>query len=145
MGSVWCVTPEDVQVDLVYAGPDGSRNSFWIKVKRQLTVGEERRVMTAGWRGLKQGAKPRPGEEAEGAEIAIDWRLQSLARTEVYLTDWSLTDDKNNKLAHDRETIESLHPDVFALIEGAINDRVKAAEAEKKATPGSAAPLAISA
>lgn len=143
MGSVWCVAPEDIKIDLDYVvGED--RFPFWIKIKRQLTIGEDRRVMTSGWRGMAPTSTDARGQ-AQRQEISINFHAQSFARTEAYLIDWSLTDDKDKKLALTREVIETLHPDVYGLIETAITAHVEAMASEKKVTVGSATPSAMSA
>lgn len=143
MASKWCVRPEEETLNLDFADESGETTAFWIKVKKHLTVGEERRVQTAGFGGFKQGAR-QPGKEQE-TEITVNWQSQSFARTEAYLTDWSLTDDKQNKMPHSREVIESLRPEVFAVIETAINAHIKKMADEKKVTAGSSAPVAMSA
>jgi hypothetical protein len=128
--SIWTVKPEEVKVDLVYKD-----QPFWITVKKFLTVGEERRIMTAGWRGMASSKDPNANEE-----ITIDWKLQTFARTETYLLDWSLTDDKAVKLPVNRAVIETLEPDLYGLIEQAITGVVEASAEEKKLKAGSAAP-----
>ena len=144
MSSKWTVTPETVRLDDL----EWNGNAFWIEVKKDLTEGERRRVMTAGWKGVSGGGSNQPnriGESAPQTEITIDWAAQSLARTLVYLVDWSLADDKGNKLKPTRDTIEALHPGVFEAIEAGINKHVEARAQEKKATPGAVELRAISA
>lgn len=134
--SVWVVKPEEVKYDCVFTADNGTANPFWIKVKKRLTVGEQRRVMTAGWRGMRSGEVEPDGTQGR-TEIQIDWKTQTFARTEVYLADWSLSDDKGDKIPIKREAIESLHEDLYAVIETAINAHVKAIEEEKKQQSGS--------
>ena len=126
--SIWGVQPEQVRYDLVYRTPDGVDHQFWIRVKKFLTVGEERRVMTAGWRGINTGQ----------GEISIDWKAQTFARTAAYLTDWSLADEGGNKLTLNRDCIESLNSEVYDLIENQISQHVAAVTEEKKVPSGSA-------
>lgn len=133
--SVFFVKPQEIKYELVYQEPGGGAHPFWIKVKKFLTVGEERRVMTAGWRGIRSG---------EGNEIRIDWKIQTFARTEAYLTDWSFTDDKDAKIPTSRESLEALSPEVYALIENAITEHVVAVSQEKKVQSGNAGPSATS-
>lgn len=135
--SVWFVKPEEVQIDLSYTAPDGTAYPFWIKVKKYLTVGEQRRVMTAGWKGMRSG-----GAVEGGQEIQIDWKVQTFARTEAFLTAWSFGEGKD---APSRASIEALHSDVYTVIENAINAHVAAIEEEKKVPSGSAALSATSA
>jgi hypothetical protein len=145
MSSVWCVSPEEEKLELIFVDPAGNTNPFWIKVKKRLTVGEERKVQTAGWRGLSGMASSKAEAREQGPEIQIDWKSTTFARAEAYLTDWSLSDDKGKKLPVTREVIETLHPDVFDLIENAISAHVKAMADEKKLRTGSAEPSATSA
>ena len=141
MASMWCVDPERDRLDLEALG-----HPFWIDVKRELTVGEQRKVETAGFRGVVQGAETRRPGEAASTEIAIDWRTQSFARTEVYLLDWSLADDKGNKLKISRDVVESLKQPVYAAIETGITAHVEAQAALIKNDPSSGSgPRAISA
>jgi hypothetical protein len=137
--SVWTIKPQDVRIDLQFVDEaTGNTHPFWIRVKRKLTVGEQRRQMTAGWKGFTQ----RRGQE--GAEVQIDWQAQSFARTEAYLTDWSLTEDDGKKIPLTRDGIESLDEKVYELIEGAINAHVDAMEQEKKVPSGEPSPSVTS-
>lgn len=144
MGSKWQVRPVEVQKDLVWTDPDGNQHPFWIKLKKHLTVGESRRVMTAGWRGMKQ-AEATHDDAPKQAEIQIDWRAQTFARTETYVTEWSLEDDNGRRLARTREQIEALHPELYELIEDAITEHVEEMDAEKKSRSGSSSPSQTSA
>lgn len=137
--SMWCVKPESITIDLKFVTASGTF-PFWIKVKKFLTIGEERRVQTAGWRGVS-----RTNDDSNGS-INIDWRVQSFARAELYLVDWSLEDeDTHQRLDLVSDVIQSLHPDVYALIEQAINVHVVAMAEEKKLPSGSSAPSVTSA
>ena len=129
--NVWCVKPESVRIDLAYTPPGETERKFWIEIKKHLTVGEERRIMTAGWKGMSRS------EESGETGINIDWKAQTFARTETFLTDWSLKDDG---VPLSRASIEALSSDVYALIETAINAHVEAMVEEKKAKSGSSAP-----
>lgn len=133
MASIWTVAPEEKRENLVYVDPTGTTHPFSITLKRHLTVGEERAVMTAGWAGVR----PRTGGEAE---IRVDWNIQGFARARAYLIDWSLTDDKGVKLPITAQVIETLHSDVFTIIDNAITAHVEAMAEEKKARSGGSAP-----
>lgn len=142
MASIWTVKPETVRVELAWTDDDGASHPMWVKLKKQLTVGESRRVMTAGWRGMSS----RPAGAADGGtKIDIDWQAQSFARAETYVVEWSLEDDEGRRLPISREVLESLRQDVFNLVEAAINDHIGAVGQEKKATGGDAPPVATSA
>lgn len=138
MASIWTVAPESVTKELIYVEPDGSTYPFWVKLKKRLTIGEQRRVQTAGWKGISTGPRSR-GAEGE-QEISIDWKLMGFARTVEYLLDWSLADDARTKLPLTRETLESLNEDVYDLIDGAVKEHVEAMAEEKKVQSSSSAP-----
>ena len=149
MGSIWTVTPETDRYELELGG-----HAFWIEIKRDLTEGELRRVQTAGFQrltGLGEQTQPaRLGEPAREMQVIVDWTQLSYARTLAYLVDWSLSDDKGNKLplepaSRKRDTIEQLRPEVCKAIEEAITAHVERRELEKKATTGEPRPRAISA
>lgn len=134
--SVFFVTPETVRRNLVFVDTDGQSYPFWVNLKKHLTVGEQRRVMTAGWRGVSSGP--------EGHEIGIDWKVQTFARSEAYLTGWSLTNDAGEPTKPTRDRIEALAQGVYEVIEAAITDHIAAVEQEKKVPTGSAEPSATS-
>ena len=149
MASKWTVRPDTRKLELEWTDEDGNVEPFWIDVKKHLTVGEEKRSMTAGFRSMSTSKKAQTGakdEDAAGStEIQVDWQAQSFARTETYLTDWSLLDEKNVKLKLCREVIESLHPGVFKVIEDGITAHVEAMEQEKKRKGSGNGPQALSA
>lgn len=138
--SIWTVKPEELTIDLTFVDSDNTSHEFWIKVKKRLNVGEERRVMTAGWKSVSQQRTVRGGPSTP--EVQIDWKQQAFARVDAYLTDWSLADDERKKLPLSLDTICSLRSDVFDIIESAINQHVEAMAEEKKVPNGSAAPSA---
>lgn len=141
-GNIFTIRPEEKTIDLEWPdAPGGVPVKFWIKVKKRLTVGEDRRIQTAGWKGVANfgGGRDAKGEE-RSPEINIDWRAQSFARTEVYLTDWSLEDDEHVKLPLTLDTIESLDPSIFSIIERAITAHVESLAEEKKLSSGSSEP-----
>lgn len=136
--SIWTVRPEQTEpIDLVYVSPRGERVPFWIRLKKRLTIGEARKITTAGWRGVRNVG-------AEGSEVQIDWQSQSFARAETWVTDWSLEDDDRKRLPITRAVIESLEGDVFQLIENAITAHIEAVEEEKKLPSGMTSPSATS-
>lgn len=135
MGSIWTVTPgNDDKVDLVWEHAPNGPLPFWIRLKKELTVGEDRHVKTAGWKGVR-GVGGKEGEQ----EISIDWKETGLVRAFTWLTAWSLMDEKDRVLPISLPVLSSLHKDVFDLIENAITERVKEAEAKKKASRGDSA------
>lgn len=144
MGSIWTVAPETVRLDGEWRG-----HPFWVEVKRELTEGEHRRVQMAGFKGMSNiGADQRPvraGEPRPATSLDIDWISQSYTRTLTWLVDWSLTDDKGNKLALCRDTLEQLHRTMYAALEALLNAHVTASEEEKKLPDGERGLRAISA
>lgn len=131
--SVWVTKPEEVKIDLNYV-VDGASYPFFIKVKKFLTVGEQRRVQTSGWRGMRSG---RPDEDGVATqEINIDWKTQAFARAEAYLLGWSLTGVDDAPLPITRESIESLNADVYALIDTALGEHITKTDEEKKLKAG---------
>lgn len=144
MGNPWTVAPEVVEIPLEWTDPTGVARSFWVKIKKFLTVGEERVVQTAGWKGVT-GMGGGEGATGADAEIRIDWKQTSFARAMSYLVDWSLEDDKHNRMPLSMNSLQALHPEVFELIENAITKHLEAMAAEKKARTGSSAPAPTSA
>lgn len=138
MGSVWIVKPEEDRIDLVYEDK-GEKRPFWITVKRRLTVGETRRVMTAGWRSVSAGGGGRRRgrrDEPVTPSIDVDWHVQSFARTLAYLTGWSLEDETGKRLEISQDVIENLDNDLCVVIENAITAHIEAVEQQKKVPSG---------
>ena len=132
MGSKWTVVPDDTKVELVWESPDGPE-AFWIRHKKQLTVGEDKASKLAGLGGISREVKSANGTVTTPAKTDVDWQATSVVRTLTWLTDWSLADDNGNKLKMTRDVVEVLHPDVFELIENAITAYVESRAEEKKA------------
>lgn len=127
---------EDVQIDV--KNEDGSitkrleRQTIenWIEVKKDLNVGDEKRLESFGFK--------RAASQSE--EVDIDWALRAIGRVLVYLVDWSAKDAKGEKVAITRSSIESLDTDDFDQIDKAIVAHIKKVDAEKKARSGRAMP-----
>jgi hypothetical protein len=121
------VTPEVVRIDLK-DGPNGEKN--WIEVKKELTVGEEKRFRSAGLTGMKPGAV---------SEISVDWGALAIGRLLAYLTDWSATKLVKGKpvaVPVTRDAIEALDQADFDEIDDAIQAHIKRQADEKKVTSG---------
>lgn len=132
MANKWTVAPDTVRKDLKDPR-DGEQ--FWISIKKLLTIGEDKAVKTAGLKSVSGfGAQAQRAAGSDGPDMAmnVDWKRQSIARTEMYLVDWSLADDKGVKLKVQRDVIESLSPEVYEVIENAITEHVEQMEEEKK-------------
>ena len=133
MSNPWSVEPEEHKIDLVWEYGDEHR-SFWILVKKCLTIGESRKMMKSISR--VSSTMSRTGEPAS-TEAQFEWTEYSFARAMTFLLDWSLADDKDNKLPLKRESLESLHPAVFDLIDDAIDEHeAEMNEAQSKKTKG---------
>ena len=149
MGSVWSVKPETERLELEWTDDVGDVHPFWLEVKKRLNVGEDRKMTTAGFKSMSTAADVdsdgKRAADKRTAEINVDWQAQSFARSEIYITDWSLTDDKSVKLRVCREVIETFHPELFKVIEDGITRHVEAMVAAKKARAGAGRPSAMSA
>ena len=120
MSHPWVVEPDDKQIDLEWTDPSGEVRPFWIKVKSRLSIGESRRMMK-GISNISQKIAPK-GQTSVGAEAQFEWTEYSFARMSAYMLDWSLLDENNNKMPTSRETFESLHQDLFELINGTVQN-----------------------
>jgi len=136
MSSIWTVAPETVGIDLDYVVA-GESNPFTIRIKKMLTVGEKRRMETAGWQGL---STTKTGDGEGDATIGIDWKKTGFARMLAYLVDWTLADADHRRLPLTLDTLEAMNEAVYALIEDAITRHVEALEQEKKLTAGKPKP-----
>ena len=78
------------------------------------------------------------GREAEAPEASFDWTEYSFARAMTFMIDWSLADDKGNKMMLNRSNLESLNQTVFDIIDKAIDqhDTNVAGRESKKTSAG---------
>lgn len=111
------VSPETVRIDL------GSGD--WIDVKKELTVGEEKRMRTAGVRRVN-------GQ----AEVDVNWAEMALARVTTYLRGWSAVDEKQRPIPVTAETVQALATEDFEAIDAAIQRHIEAVAEAKKAPSG---------
>lgn len=112
MGSIKRFVKAD-RVRLPLSGDD------WIEIKRELTIGELKRVQTAGFTGL------RPEGEGRDAQVMIQWHEVELARAEAYLLAWSFTDEDDHPVPLTRAAIESLNEHAFKEISEAIKGHLE--------------------
>ena len=130
MGNPWIVEPEEVKAELQWVDPSGETRDFWICIKKYLTIGEQRKMM----KSVSQVSQPLPkkGQERQEAAATFEWTDYSFARCSVYLLDWSLCDENDNKMPLTRVTLEQLHADLFDLIDNAVDaHETKMGEAKK--------------
>lgn len=125
MKSSWFVTPEIHRIEL----DEGQ----WIEIKKQLNVGESRRLATAGFKNIKTRTEDQrgPGTD-EMPEVGIDWPRMSMARVKTYLIDWSICDENDKRVKVTEGAIEALDPDKFTIIDEAIDKYLDSVEEEKK-------------
>jgi len=135
MSAPWFVSPDTDKIELTWEAPDGSEHPLWIEVKHMLTVGEDRAVMRAVSK-VKQAVKSkkdRKETDDNSTTADLDWTEYSFARMLAYLVDWSLADEKGNKVKISREQIGNFHESLFELIDKTIDAHVESREQEKKA------------
>jgi hypothetical protein len=123
------VAPETCKLEL----SDGD----WIEIKKQLSVGDDRRYRSAGLKRLT-GA---PGSNA--ASVDVDWAELALARVTTYLIDWSFTDANGKSINVSPQAIQELQPDDFEEIDAVIVKHIEEMTAEKKANAGSPTPASV--
>ena len=144
MSNPWSVEPEEERIDLVWKDGTVARE-FWVTVKKRLTIGESRKMLKSI---SKVASKLKTkNSEAEAPEAQFDWTEYSFARAMTYLIDWSLADDKGNKMRLTRATLESLNQEVFDIIDTAIDqhDTNVADRESKKTNAGGGTPKPTSA
>lgn len=131
----WVVEPEDVKIELTWTDLGGADRPFWIKAKKYLSIGEQRRMLKSISRvtttiGSKKGERPSP-------EAQFEWTDYSFARCEAYLLDWSLMNGQDKRMNVSRETLESLHQDLFEIIDNALDEHERSQADQKKVTASS--------
>lgn len=93
----------------------------WVEIKKVLTNREQRRINTAGFRGLK--GKIRGDEDVE---LGIDWDAMEFERVATYVIGWS------SDVQFNRANLERLESEDFDAIKDAIDKHLEAREAAKK-------------
>src|SRR5690606_12168837 len=91
----------------------------WIEVKKQLTVGEERAAMQAVVGEVKADGSRKPNLEMMG-----------LAELHAYLVEWSFRDAKDKPVPVTLGAIRNLDVDTYREMEAALEQHIKAMEAE---------------
>ena len=110
------VKPQTVQLNL----DEGQ----WIEVKKELNVGDQKRLIGAG---VKRSVIPATG--LIGTEIGWDYEIE---RALVWIVDWSFRDDQQQKVAVTRSAVESLQIGVFQTIQNAISKHIETTEEKKR-------------
>lgn len=111
------VQPDTVRIDLA--------NGDWIEIKKELTVGEDKRYRTAG---LKRMA---PATSTQRGEVDVDWAAMAFGRVCAYLVDWSAKDLNGKAVKITPATVESLVKADFEAIDDAILKYIEERDAEK--------------
>lgn len=139
----WIVDPDTERLDLTWVDRDGVSHQVWLDVKHELSVGEHRKMM----RTVSTVTQPilARGQAAATPEAKLEWTEYSFARMVAYVVDWSLAHEAEHKLPVSRASYEKLRQDLFAVIDDALDAHEQRHVIEKKVTPTSALPSAISA
>jgi len=126
VGSIFQVTPESDRYDLVW-----QEHEIWIEVKRLLTVREARKQQFAGITGMQMPTR----DDADKQMMGLDGEAMSFARTMAYLVDWSLTDENDNKIKINVDTVGAMPESLYDAIDEVIGTHVAKREQEKKVSP----------
>jgi hypothetical protein len=122
------VEPEIVRLDL----SDGD----WIEVKKELNVGEARKVADRSQRAVTN---------SETGESVVDSDLNSVALLEAYLVGWSFVDKRGTQTKPTAATIRALDQPTFLEIVQALGVHVGKVREAQQADPIAAEPAATSA
>ena len=140
----WIVDPEEKRLELEWTDPDGQVRKFWLLVKRQLSVGEHRRMMRQVSTVTQKVSRARD-QAQEDPTAKLEWTEYSFARMEAYITDWSLAHEPDSKLAATRPSYDKLHRSLFDIIDAALDEHEQESADEKKVPSTRPGPSAISA
>ncbi|HET9025197.1 MAG TPA: hypothetical protein VFN64_11530 [Burkholderiaceae bacterium] len=109
----------------------------WIDVKKELTVGEDKRYRMRGLKSMSGlGAKGSEAPERHNGEerevkVDIDWEVLPIARVEAWVADWS------EKRPFTRSAVEALATEDFEEIDALVLKHIALMDEEKKARAGS--------
>jgi hypothetical protein len=103
----------------------------WVEIKKELTVGEDRRYRTAGMNRMRAEKTDSKGETPLPS-IEVDFAYMAIARVEAYLVDWS-ADRKLN-----RASIEALAKEDFEEIDDLVQAHIAEQEQAAKNVPSAA-------
>lgn len=139
MGSMWTVPVGAANVDRVELEFRG--DPFWVELKQELSTGERNRIRTAAIKSYSRRTDDDAATaDASTMDINVNMDAALYEKVRVWLADWSLADDKGNKLQRTIEVFRALRGGVFDLIEKAVDAHAKAVEdQEKKVSETSAA------
>lgn len=148
MSNPWIIEPAapgaDQRINLEWIDGDVTRQ-LWIQVKKELSVGEQRRML----KSISSVSQPLPKVRGEQVvpEAKLEWTDYSFARMVAYIIDWSLAHEPEqaNRLPPTRLSYESLRDDPFNLIDEALDAHERSVADAKKSRAGKSRPEAISA
>ena len=122
----WTVDPtEKIRVDLTYRG-----EPFWVELKKELSMGEQKKVESSALHTMRRNRQQ--ADDEQSADINVNWDLPVFVKVNTYLVDWSLTDDRGNKLPRTLDSLKAMRQPVFKLIEDAVDAHARAVEEESK-------------
>lgn len=113
------VKPETVDIQL--------SEGDWIRVKKYLASGEEKRLQGAGLVALRSTQQ----EEARSA-FELDFVRLGLATIEAYVVEWSFTDFDGNQTKPTPENIAALDPSIEREITAALKAHLERMAGEAK-------------
>lgn len=98
----------------------------WIKVKEQVTYGEQKQMATAGLTDMMEG-------EAGTRRIGMDFSAFERARLLGWVVEWSFNDERGRRVPVTKDTIDALDPDTADEIIAALDLHVEEMAARKNA------------
>ena len=104
--------------------PEFEGGDYWIDVREELSIGEERKVFAGSIKGQTQLQDGDTRTEYDAERV-------SFGMVVGYLVDWNLTDDEGKTMDCTPESIRGLLPDAYHVIEKAVNAHVDEVKVKK--------------
>ncbi len=105
----------------------------WIEIKKELTVGERKRMFASGLKQMQTSGTGDPKFDIDPVEM-------SFAKVREYLVGWSFEEEDNKgevaPIDLSDDAVRNLDESTFEEIETAIDEHIEKLEKEKKATTG---------
>lgn len=120
MSRLFANVKHNAKIDIPGFAPDLT----WIEVREELSIGEERKVFAGAIKGqtsLKDGE----------TRTEYDAEKVSFGMVMAYLSDWDAKDEDGKSVDVSDDAIRGLHPDVYHVIEKAVNAHVERVRAKK--------------
>ncbi|MDD5366936.1 MAG: hypothetical protein PHR30_16485 [Gallionellaceae bacterium] len=108
----------------------------WIEVKRELNVGEARRIAERSSRAVT---------DPETGKSIVEADLNQLAVLETYITNWSFVDKRGVQTKPSAASIKAIDQNTFLEIVLALSKHVATVREAQESDPTEAAPNPISA